>query len=112
MRIVSEETKKNIGWVIHEKRIEKQISQKELCKLAGITQTFMSLIEHGKRIPSYGVLEKIAVGLGEDYKTLEKEAGTFEEYGEIKLNHLLKKLMGNRSRKKIDRIIEFIETLS
>ncbi len=111
MRITSIETRKNIGWIIREKRIRKGISQRELCEKAEITQTFLSLLEHGRRIPSREVLKKIADVLDEDAAALEKEAGGLEHDLETRLERLVKQVVRGRNRKKLRRLVEFIETL-
>ena len=111
MRITSTETKKNIGWLIREKRIQKGISQQELCKKAEITQTFLSLLEHGRRNPSREVLNKIANVLHEDAAALEKEASSAEYDLEAHLDRLVKQVVMGRSRKKLSKLVEFIENL-
>ena len=52
----------NIGIVIKKLRKEKlpQINQREFAKIIGISQTYMSQIESGVRIPNIGILQKIA----------------------------------------------------
>lgn len=111
MRIASTEVKKNIGWIIREKRIQKGIAQQELCQKAGITQTFLSLLEHGKRSPSREVLKKVADVLQEDALALENQAGGLEYDLEAHLGMLVKKIVGKRNSKKLRQLVEFIETL-
>lgn len=112
MRITSVETKKNIGWLIAEKRVQKGMSQLDLCRKAEVTQTFLSLLEHGKRSPSREALERIASALGEEAAALEQEAGDLESDPEAKLDHLLTKLKISNNKSKLRRVVEFIETLS
>ncbi len=55
-------------------RKEKLMSQKEVAKQAGISNTYYSLIESGARRPSPPVAQKLASALGfseEWYKLLE-----------------------------------------
>jgi len=111
MRISSTSAKKNIGSLLRERRIRKRISQSELAARAGITQTFLSLVEHGKRSPSYDVLQRLAEVLEEDAARLAQEAGIAEEHSVIRLNQLLKQLLGSGNKKKLNRLLEFIETL-
>lgn len=111
MRITSTEAKKNIGWLIREKRIQKGISQQELCQKAEITQTFLSLLEHSRRNPSREVLNKMANVLHEDAAALEKEAGSPEYDLEAQLDRLVKQVVVGHNRKKLSKIIEFIENL-
>jgi DNA-binding XRE family transcriptional regulator len=53
-----------IGYQIKEKRLQKEMSQEELAKKAGIDQSDLSKIERGTLNPSVKMLEKIAKGLG------------------------------------------------
>ena len=53
----------NIGSSIKQLRKERGISQKDFAKHVGISQTFLSLIEAGKRDCSIHFLESIAKGL-------------------------------------------------
>ena len=50
----------NIGRGVKEARKSKNVAQWELAHWVGITSTYLSLIENGKRKPSLEVLEKIA----------------------------------------------------
>jgi transcriptional regulator with XRE-family HTH domain len=111
MRMTSTSAKKNIGSILRERRIKKQISQNEMASNAGITQTFLSLVEHGKRIPSYDVLKRISEILGEDVDNLQEEAGSADSDTIIKVNRLLKQMIGSGNKKKLNRLLEFIETL-
>ncbi len=96
---------------MRERRIIKGVSQSELASKAGITQTFLSLVEHGNRVPSFNVLQKIAAVLGEDAANLEQEAGSADSNTVVELNRLLKRLIGSGNKKKLNRLLEFIETL-
>jgi transcriptional regulator with XRE-family HTH domain len=111
MRLSSISAKKNIGGILRERRIKKGMSQNEAASKAGITQTFLSLVEHGKRVPSYDVLKKIAMILGEDVDHLQEEAGSADSDTIIKVNRLFKRLIGSGNKKKLNRLLEFIETL-
>ena len=53
-----------IGYQIKEKRLQKEMSQEELAKKAGIDQSDLSKIERGILNPSVKMLKKIAKGLG------------------------------------------------
>ena len=54
----------NIGKAIKIIRIQKEVSQVELAKLAGITQTTLSQIESGKKRPGEKTLNGISDALG------------------------------------------------
>ena len=51
---------KTIGEVIAEAREEKNLSQRQLAKLAGINSSGLSKIEAGERDPSPKILRKIS----------------------------------------------------
>lgn len=53
-----------IGYQIKEKRLQKEMSQEELAKKAGIDQSDLSKIERGTLNPSVKMLKIIAKGLG------------------------------------------------
>ena len=53
-----------IGYQIKEKRLQKEMSQEELAKKAGIDQSDLSKIERGTLNPSVKMLKKITKGLG------------------------------------------------
>ena len=53
-----------IGYQIKEKRLQKEMSQEELAKRAGIDQSDLSKIERGTLNPSVRMLKKISKGLG------------------------------------------------
>jgi len=58
----------NIGENIKKKRIEKNLKQCELAKLAEMSNTFLSDIETGRSSPAIKTLEKIAKALGTEMK--------------------------------------------
>lgn len=49
-----------LGESVKNLRKEIGLSQKDLAKRIGVTQTYLSLIESGKKVPSVPVLESIA----------------------------------------------------
>jgi transcriptional regulator with XRE-family HTH domain len=53
-----------IGNAIRVFRTQLRISQKELAGRAGITPSFLSLVESERRLPSLKVIERIASALG------------------------------------------------
>ena len=53
-----------IGDKIRKIRIEKNMSQKKLANLTGISQTYISKIEENKRQPTFSKMVKIANALG------------------------------------------------
>jgi len=53
----------NIGSVIKNLRLKRDVSQKELVRSLRITQGYLSLIESGDREPSFELIDKIAAAL-------------------------------------------------
>lgn len=51
------------GKLLQEQRKAKNISQEKLAKLAGLDRTFISLIENGKRNPTFTTILKICSAL-------------------------------------------------
>jgi transcriptional regulator with XRE-family HTH domain len=51
------------GKILQEERKAKKISQERLAKLAGLDRTFISLIENGKRSPTFSTILKICSAL-------------------------------------------------
>ena len=52
-------------------RKEKNLTQKDMAKLLGITQTYYSLIENGKRNPHIKIVAKLQEILGKEAIDLE-----------------------------------------
>lgn len=53
----------DIGKAIKTARIQKNMNQTELAELAGISTSYLSLIERNKRDPKMAALQKIAAAL-------------------------------------------------
>lgn len=51
------------GRILQEERKAKNISQEKLAKLAGLDRTFISLIENGKRSPTFSTILKVCSSL-------------------------------------------------
>ncbi len=51
------------GKILQEERKAKKISQEKLAKLTGLDRTFISLIENGKRSPTFSTILKICLAL-------------------------------------------------
>lgn len=56
--------------IITDKRLEKDITQRELAEMVGITQGWLSSIESGTRKPSVQVAKKIGMVLDFDWTKL------------------------------------------
>jgi transcriptional regulator with XRE-family HTH domain len=51
------------GKILKEERKAKKISQEKLAKLTGLDRTFISLIENGKRSPTFSTILKVCSAL-------------------------------------------------
>jgi len=51
------------GKILQEERKAKKVSQEKLAKLTGLDRTFISLIENGKRSPTFSTILKICSAL-------------------------------------------------
>lgn len=61
----------SIGEYIKEKRNERGLSARELARRSGVSQPYLSQLETGKNNnPTADVLQKIATGLGVDFKEI------------------------------------------
>lgn len=60
----------NIGSTIQKLRKEKNIKQIELAEKSGISQTYLSQIEKGIKVPTIDILEKVSLSLGIPYPVL------------------------------------------
>jgi transcriptional regulator with XRE-family HTH domain len=67
-----------IGEFIHEQRVQAQVSLRQLSKLAGVSNPYLSQIERGLRRPSAEILAQIAKGLRISADQLYVRAGFLE----------------------------------
>lgn len=54
----------NIGKTIKISRTQKELTQTDLAKIAGISASYLSLIEKGRRDPNIALVKKISEALG------------------------------------------------
>ncbi len=59
-----EQFQRKVAHNIREAREQRRISQRELSKLAGMTESYICLLEKGGRCPSMYVFHKICEALG------------------------------------------------
>jgi transcriptional regulator with XRE-family HTH domain len=78
------------GKILQEERKAKKISQEKLAKLTGLDRTFISLIENGKRSPTFSTILKIC-------SALEIEHSKFFLIAKIRILNQMKK--GRKHRK-------------
>ncbi|MGH3994373.1 MAG: helix-turn-helix domain-containing protein [Pseudonocardiaceae bacterium] len=70
---------RDIGGYIRTQRTKAQISLRELAKLAGVSNPYLSQIERGLRKPSAEILQQIAKGLRISAEALYVRAGILEQ---------------------------------
>ena len=68
-----------VGDYIRTQRRSAQVSLRQLAKLAGVSNPYLSQIERGLRKPSAEILQQIAKGLRISAETLYVQAGILEE---------------------------------
>jgi transcriptional regulator with XRE-family HTH domain len=74
---------RNLGDYIREQRNAAQISLRQLAKLAGVSNPYLSQIERGLRKPSAEILQQIAKALRISAEALYVQAGILDErYGD------------------------------
>ena len=73
------ETLASIGSFIREQREAAEVSVRQLARLAGVSNPYLSQIERGLRKPSAEILQQIARGLSISAETLYERAGLLEE---------------------------------
>src|SRR5881398_3267257 len=69
----------DIGEYIRQQRNNAKISLRQLSKLAGVSNPYLSQIERGVRKPSAEILQQIAKGLRISAEALYVRAGILEE---------------------------------
>ena len=70
---------RNLGDYIREQRSAANVSLRQLAKLAGVSNPYLSQIERGLRKPSAEILQQIAKALRISAETLYVRAGILEE---------------------------------
>jgi transcriptional regulator with XRE-family HTH domain len=70
---------RDIGGYIRTQRTKAHISLRELAKLAGVSNPYLSQIERGLRKPSAEILQQIAKGLRISAEALYVRAGILEQ---------------------------------
>lgn len=64
--------RKAITFFVKEKRIERGLSMSELAELSGLSKSFISLIEAGKKTPSVETLCRLSIAFECDFEELYK----------------------------------------
>ena len=74
---------RNLGEYIREQRSSANVSLRQLAKLAGVSNPYLSQIERGLRKPSAEILQQIAKALRISAEALYVQAGILDErYGD------------------------------
>ena len=74
---------RNLGDYIREQRAASNVSLRQLAKLAGVSNPYLSQIERGLRKPSAEILQQIAKALRISAEALYVQAGILDErYGD------------------------------
>ena len=60
----------HIGVRIRQQRTARNVTQRDLCEVVGITENFLSQIENGRRLPSFETLSRIAAVLDMEPTTI------------------------------------------
>ncbi|HTZ45936.1 MAG TPA: helix-turn-helix transcriptional regulator [Jatrophihabitans sp.] len=69
----------SIGDFIREQRVQAQVSVRQLARLAGVSNPYLSQVERGLRRPSAEILQQIAKGLRISAEQLYLRAGILEQ---------------------------------
>jgi transcriptional regulator with XRE-family HTH domain len=69
----------SIGDFIREQRTQAQVSLRQLAKVAGVSNPYLSQVERGLRKPSADILQQIAKGLRISAEQLYVRAGILED---------------------------------
>jgi transcriptional regulator with XRE-family HTH domain len=69
----------SIGDFIREQRTQAQVSLRQLARLAGVSNPYLSQVERGLRKPSADILQQIAKGLRISAEQLYVRAGILEQ---------------------------------
>jgi transcriptional regulator with XRE-family HTH domain len=83
VRVVAKLDVRNLGDYIREQRSSANVSLRQLAKLAGVSNPYLSQIERGLRKPSAEILQQIAKALRISAEALYVQAGILDErYGD------------------------------
>lgn len=73
---------RSLGEVLRSKRVETDISLRDLAKRLGLAPSYLSDIENDRRVPSEDVLQRIAAELNLKFDDLMARAGRFGDDAE------------------------------
>lgn len=98
-----------IGAAIKSNRLLLGVSQAELGMRAGLSREFLSLIEHGRRVPSIVTMSKLAACFDKTTSDLLKEMDDSDERLELALR--LRELVSSGSVEHLRELVEFAQRL-
>jgi transcriptional regulator with XRE-family HTH domain len=84
----------SIGDFIREQRLQAKVSVRQLAKLAGVSNPYLSQVERGLRKPSAEILQQIAKGLRISAEQLYLQAGILEHRAGD--SELIQAILGDR----------------
>jgi transcriptional regulator with XRE-family HTH domain len=73
---------RSLGEVLRSKRVETDVSLRDLAKRLGLAPSYLSDIENDRRVPSEDVLQRIAAELNLKFDDLMARAGRFGDDAE------------------------------
>ncbi len=74
-----DETVQDIGNYIRQQRTNAQLSLRQLAKIAGVSNPYLSQVERGLRKPSARILQQISAGLRISAEALYVQAGILDQ---------------------------------
>ena len=93
-------------------RAERRLTQEEFASRAGISVSFVSMLERGERSPSYETLLQLALGLDVPAGELFREAAADGAYDDPYFHVLGEFARGNRlTRGQVDRLLQVGQAL-
>lgn len=60
---VVDSSRDSVGPTLRSKRVQKQLSQREVAEAAGVTQAYLSYVESGSKTPTAQTLEQLIAAL-------------------------------------------------
>ena len=82
MNTAPSERWRSLGEFIRDRRLATSRSIRDVARISGISNPYLSQIERGIRRPSAGILQRIARGLEVSAETLYEQAGLLEPTGD------------------------------
>ena len=73
---------RSLGEVLRSRRVETDVSLRDLAKKLGLAPSYVSDIENDRRVPSEDVLQRLAAELGLRFDDLMARAGRFGDDAE------------------------------